>query len=265
MRRTAHWLDAHFVVLATTTLVAWSVLALGGRDSLTSPAFCFAGPLPVAPLPASFSLALLLNPPMKLAFGWMLMVVAMMSPLLGAPLRHVRERSFANRRTCAMLLFTAGYMGVWMVAGAGLQLMALALRAVVPVPLASLGLAAATTTLWQVTPFKQWCLNRCHRLPHLAAFGAAANRDAFVFGLMSGLSCAGSCWALMLLPLCAAHGHLLIMIAVTVFIIIERFERPAPLAWSLRVPAKAMRIIAAQARMQLAPWTGHAISELPNN
>ena len=153
-----------------------------------------------------------------------------------------------------MLLFVAGYMVAWMITGVGLQAMALAARWAAPEPLLCFGLAAAVAALWQVSPAKQWCLNRCHRQPHLAAFGAAANRDAFEFGLTNGASCVGACWALMLLPLLAGHGHFFAMIAVTLFIFAERLESPAPLAWRWRGPGKALRIVAAQARIQLAPW-----------
>jgi predicted metal-binding membrane protein len=106
---------------------------------------------------------------------------------------------------------------------------------------------------WQISPAKQWCLNRCHRKPQLAAFGAAADRDAFGFGLSNGASCIGACWALMLLMLVVDHGHLLVMAGVTLFVLAERLENPAPLAWRWRGPDKALRIIMAQARMRLAP------------
>ncbi len=145
----ARRLDAWLVVLGSTSLVAWSVLALDGSD-LTLPAFCSAGTLWAAPLSVSFDLALVFNSPAKLASGWALMVAAMMSPLVVAPLRHVRDRSFARRRARAMLLFLAGYIAVWMIVGVGLQAMALAARWAAPEPLVCLGVAAATAMWWQV-------------------------------------------------------------------------------------------------------------------
>jgi predicted metal-binding membrane protein len=249
MGRAARRLDLWLFVLAATSLIAWSVLALDGND-FTPAALCSAGT--AWALPVSFDLALVSSSPAKLAFDWALMVAAMMSPLVVAPLRHVRERSFARRRARATLLFVAGYACAWMIAGGGLQAMALAARSVAPAPLC-LGLAALTAMAWQVSPAKQWCLNRCHRRPHLAAFGAAADRDAFVFGLTNGVACAGACWALMLLPLFAGQAHVWAMIAVTLFVVGERLEAPGPLAWRWRGPGKALRIIAAQASMQLAP------------
>jgi predicted metal-binding membrane protein len=244
--------EAWLVVLGSTCLVAWSMLALDQSD-LTLPAFCFAGMPWAAPLSLSFDLALMLNSPAKLAADWAQMVVAMMSPLVIAPLRHVRDRSFARRRARAMLLFVAGYAAVWMVAGVGLQAMALAALWAAPASLVGLGFAVATAICWQVSPAKQWCLNRCHRQPQLAAFGAAADRDAFNFGLTNGAACAGACWALMLLTLFVGHGHVVAMIIVTLLVFAERLESPAPLGWRWRGPGKALRIATAQARMRLAP------------
>ena len=252
MGHIVHRLDGRLMVSAAISLAAWSVLALYGTD-LASPAFCSTETLRAMPLSVSFDLALLLNSPAKLAAGWALMLAAMMSPLVITPLRHVQERSFAKRRARATLLFAAGYMAVWMAAGLALQSAALAVRWAEPAPLVGLGLAAAMALLWQVSPAKQWCLNRCHRRPPLAAFGAAADSDAFCFGLVNGVSCVGACWALMLLPLFLVQAHLLAMAAVTLFILAERLENPAPLAWRWRGPGRALRIIAAQAHIHLFP------------
>lgn len=248
MARAARWPEAWLGVLAAVSLAAWSVLALGGGE-FASAAFCVAG----ASSPDSFDLAMALNAPARLASGWALMVAAMMAPLVVAPLRHLRDRGLARRRGRAMLLFVGGYATVWMTVGVGLRTVALAVRWAVPMPLICLGLAAAAVTVWQVSPARQWCLNRCHRHPHLAAFGMAADRDAFHFGLSHGAACAGACWALMLLPLVVGQGHILAMLAVTLFVFAERLERPAPLAWRWRGPGKALRIAVAQARIRLAP------------
>jgi predicted metal-binding membrane protein len=245
--------DAWLVVLGSTNLVAWSVLTLDG-NGLTLPTFCSNGTLRAVPLSASFDLALVFNPLAQLASDWALMIAAMMLPLIVGPLRHVRDRSFRRRRARAMLFFVAGYLAIWMNAGLGLQLMALTARWAASAPLLYLGLTA-TAILWQISPAKQWCLNRCHRRPHLAAFGASADRDAFNFGLTNGVSCAGACWALMLLTLVAGQGHVLGMIAFTLFAFAERLETPGPLEWRWRGPGKSLRIISAQARIRLALWS----------
>jgi predicted metal-binding membrane protein len=204
------------------------------------------------PLSDSLNLAFVFNSAAPLASGWLLMLAAMTPPLVVGPLRHIWERSFARRRARAMFLFVIGYGAVWMIAGMGLQVMALAAQLAASDTLVCLALSASAAMLWQVSPAKQRCLNRCHRRLHLAAFGAPADRATFGFGLTHGTSCVGACWALMMLPLFVGQGHVLTMLAVMLFAFAERLESAAPLAWRWRGPNKALRIIAAQAHMHLA-------------
>jgi predicted metal-binding membrane protein len=250
MTQGRHGPDGWLVVLGTTSLLAWSTLAFGA-GSLMPPAICSANALPVMPLSASFDLALIFNAPAQLAFGWALMLAAMMLPLVVAPLRHVRERSLARRRGRAMLLFVLGYLAVWMTAGIVLQVAALVALWTVPRPWMWLGLALAVAMLWQVSPAKQWCLNRCHRRPQLAAFGPAADCDALLFGLSNGASCLGACWVLMLAMLLAGKGQFPAMMAITLLLLSERLESPAPLGWRWRGGGKAMRIVAVRLRAGL--------------
>ena len=250
MGRAAHWPDIWLVVLGSIILLAWWLLARDSGGSMVSP-FCSSDTLWAAPLSVRLDLALMLVSPAQLASGSAVMIAAMMPPLIIAPLRHVRDRSFARQRARATILFTAGYGVVWMIVVVVLQLIAVAARWAAPAPLLCFGLAVATAILWQVSPTKQWCLNRCHRRPHLAPFGAAADRDAFDFGLTNGASCAGSCWALMLLTLLISQGQILGMIAVTLFVFAERLESPARLKWRWRGPGRALRIAVAQVRMRL--------------
>jgi predicted metal-binding membrane protein len=191
------------------------------------------------------------NAPPALALGWALMLAAMMGPLLIPSIRHVRDRSFARRRARAIALFAAGYLAVWMVAGAALLGLAWAIRQAFPESSVQLMLAAVVALIWQFSPAKQRCLNRGHAHPQLPAFGRAADIGAFRFGLTHGVWCAGSCWALMLLPLMTSRGHLIAMAGVTLWLSGERLERPLPPRWNLQLPRKAARLVAVQARMRL--------------
>jgi predicted metal-binding membrane protein len=244
MQRAAGRPELWLLLLGATILVAWALLICGGR-AFSLPAFCSAQGWNAAPLPASLELALHFNSPWRLATGWALMVVAMMLPLAIAPLWHVRERSFARRRGRSMVLFVAGFFAVWLLAGVILQTVALLARWMVPEPLACLGLAVAGALLWQVAPAKQWFLNRCHQRPPLAAFGAAADLDAFAFGLRNGAACAGACWALMLPMLLIGQGQLPAMVVVMLFSLAETLEDPAPLGWRWRGGGKVLRMLAA--------------------
>ncbi|HEX8172362.1 MAG TPA: DUF2182 domain-containing protein [Thermoanaerobaculia bacterium] len=187
--------------------------------------------------------------PGALALASELMFASMMLPAAGAPLRHVRERSFARRRSRAVLLFIAGYGGVW--TAFGMLLIVLAARLLAAGNAAAVA-ACLVAAAWQCSPAKQRCLNRGHEHPPLRAFAPAADRDALRFGLVHSVWCAGSCWNLMLVPLLLSHGHLPAMAAATLWLLSERLERPLRAAWHWRGPAKGMRLVTAQARLLFA-------------
>jgi predicted metal-binding membrane protein len=224
--------------------MGWGAIGLGA-GSILPLEFC--APTALWSRPATLpSLVLALDSPAALALEWALMITAMMPPLIVEPLRHVIDRSFAKRRGRAVAWFAVGYGAAWMVAGITLQSMALIARVAAQKSPLPPGIAVIVALVWQVSPAKQRCLNACHRRPPLAAFGIAADLDAFAFGSTQGAWCVGACWALMLLPLLVGRGHLPTMTIVALFLLAERFERPAPYAWRLRVPGKALRIVAAQ-------------------
>ena len=235
--------DLWLIPFGALILIAWAIMLSSGSVSDLA-AFCSAETWRRLPLSAWLDLALISHSLASLALGWALMVVAMMLPLAIAPLWHVRERSFARRRTRSTLLFVAGFIAVWMMAGPVLAIVAWLMRWAAPTSFA-IPLAVATALVWQVSPAKQWCLNRCHQRPPLAAFGLDADLDAISFGASHGAACAGTCWALMLPILLTTEGEGLAMAAVTLFVLAERLERPAPLAWRWRGGGKALRILAA--------------------
>jgi len=211
----------HGLLLAS--LAAWAVLLTGGAW-LNLPAYCGASARFVAPGWAGLELALVLNPPGGLAAAWLVMLLAMMPPLLDRPLGSLPE----CRRLRAAALFLLGYAAVWMAAGAMLVLLAIGLRAVLPGPGAAPAVAMLAAAAWQVSPWKQHCLNRCRDL--------AADRDALRFGLAHGGWCVGASWALMALPLTIESGHYAAMALVTLFL---AAERQGHLPWSPRLSRAA--------------------------
>jgi len=229
---------------------AWILLVVAPGGTALS-AHCSPAMLGTTPSSASLDLLLALNPPSSLAAGWALMLAAMMAPVLIAPVRHVRDRSFYHRRARAIALFVAGYAAIWMAAGVMLQALALAVRLAAPESSGPVALVTIIALVWQFSPFKQRCLNRCHAHSELAAFGPAADIDALRFGLTHGVWCVGSCWALMLAPLLVSRGHIAAMAGVALWVFAERLDRPMPPRWRLRGPGKAVRIAVAQAGMRL--------------
>lgn len=232
--------------------IAWATL-LAGATGLTLPVLCSTGDGAAFVSVEQVELALLFNPPLSLLGGWLLMLAAMMLPLLPAPLRYVHDRSFARRRVRATALFVAGYAAVWMIVGVVLLAVALAARLTWTQSSLPFVFAATAALVWQISPAKQRCLNRCHHRGELSAFGLGADLDALTFGARHGLWCAGSCWALMLVPLMAPSGHLVIMALVTLWLFAERLERPTAPGWSWRGPGKTARAALARLRTQLQP------------
>jgi predicted metal-binding membrane protein len=117
-------------------------------------------------------------------------------------------------------------------------------------PAATIALAAAI--LWQLTPAKQWCLNRHHARPPLAAFGRASDLDAVRFGASSACWCFGSCWGLMLLPLVIMSSPLAVMAAISIWIWAEGLNQPRRPTWRVSLPTAAARIASATLRPDYA-------------
>jgi predicted metal-binding membrane protein len=140
-------------------------------------------------------------------FFWSVMMAAMMLPAL-APivslhvegLRHQPLASVA--RTLRLGAFLLGYLAVWYLFSLPVFLLGLLVdRIVLHIPLLGIGLGVLlflTVGLYQITPWKQRCLNHCnpalgsHRLCFPVgslATGLAHLKD----GLSHGLFCVGCC------------------------------------------------------------------------
>jgi predicted metal-binding membrane protein len=183
-----------------------------------------------------------------LLIGWALMLTAMMVPLLIPALRHVHARSLRSRRWLAVSLVTVAHAAVWTVGGIVLLAVASALRSVTGhADLAVLlGLVAALS--WQLSPLKQYCLNRHCAHPPISSFGGAADRDALRFGSTHAAWCLGSCWALMLVSLLAPAWHVAVMLVVSVWMWVEPLDRPERPTWRVRIPLRFLRIAGATVR-----------------
>lgn len=169
---------------------------------------------------AALDLLLLFNPPDQLLLSWLVMIVAMMAPFLATPLEQMRPHARL------MLAFALAYVGLWMLVGAVLMVVAVAILTLPGEPLLY---GAVLAALWQVTPLKRRCLRLCHWQP---AAPILSVRAAFGYGRTIALACLGSCWALMLVPLLAHHTHFMLMILVSALFFLERGQ---PRAWWSRL------------------------------
>lgn len=183
-----------------------------------------------------------------MAIGWSFMLVAMMAPTLIIPLWYIHVRSLARRRLRSSALFVFGYVVVWMTIGALVLGADMGFRILQTQSLWPAATLAMIALVWQTSPAKQRCLNRCHAHRSFAAFGTSADVDVFRFGISHGVWCVGSCWALMLFPMLLPRGHVAAMAAVAVIMFSERLENPARPAWRFRGLGKAKRIVLAQTR-----------------
>jgi len=240
--------DASVVAIVTTCATAWALVALVETGLLLLP-LCSSGATRILAPSIGLAVAYVLSSPAQIAASWLLMLAAMMLPVMVPHIRHIHLRSFKERQTRSKLQLLLGYLAVWMAAGVALEIGAVAVR--VALPGACVEVVVGLALLWQVSPAKQWCLNRCHQKPALAAFGARADLDAVRYGSRLGAACVGSCWALMTLPLVVERHHLAVMIVVAILIYAERLESPAPLSWRWRGVGKALRIVSGQLRMRL--------------
>ena len=77
--------------------------------------------------------------------------------------------------------------------------------------------------IWQLTPWKQNCLNHCRApIQYLSENWQAGTTGALQMGLKHGLFCLGCCWVLMALLFYGGIMNLLWIIGLAVFILIEK-------------------------------------------
>ncbi len=134
---------------------------------------------------------------------WFMMVLAMMLPTAMPMLRTFHEA----RAGKAIYVVAGGYLAVW----AAFSVVATVAQGVLhelgvmsPMMLPVFSTLTITTVIaaaiYQFTPAKQACLDRC-RTPNvaLALQSGEQRQSAFRFGIEQGLYCLGCCWALMVL------------------------------------------------------------------
>jgi predicted metal-binding membrane protein len=165
---------------------------------------------------------------------WAVMMTAMMLPsasplvLLYAGALRTGGDSRVGRKTYAM---AGGYVLVWAlysVAATALQRVLAAALILTPMmepaaPAATAILLAAAG-LYQLTPLKRACLRVCRSpLPYLLQHWRADTLGAFLLGARHGTNCLGCCWALMLLLFAGGVMNLVVIVALTLWVLAEKF------------------------------------------
>jgi predicted metal-binding membrane protein len=235
-RLLAHFRRPPWPALLAVSAAGYAVWLLGSSGFLPA-AICAAGGAYWTDGPnlwAVVAATLTLNSPGSLMTGWGIMLVAMMPPLLAAPIVHVRQSSLVRRRGRALAGFVAGYAAVWLAMAVPLGL--LALLAHTAFGQAAFPLCVAAALAWSASPAHRRLLNRAHRLRPISLFGLRADGDCFVFGIEHGLLCAATCWAWMLVPLLAGGWHYAAMVATGMVLLAERLSLPRAACWRLPPP-----------------------------
>jgi hypothetical protein len=185
-------------------------------------------------LPPSFAAASL-----RALGDWLVMVVAMMTPLVTSSIRTTAARSLWRRRHRAIAAFLVGYVLPWALVGLPVAAFSVWTR---PAASRQLPLAVSAAFLvaaaWQLAPAKRRALVACHRTAPIAPYGWRATRDAVRYGRMIGATCLVSCLPLMLV--CAIAGHSLAPMAAATAVGVA--ERSTPKA-TARTTAAALVVL----------------------
>ena len=167
---------------------------------------------------------------------WAAMMAGMMlpsvSPLLllyGAAARRTGGGSGAGawRQIYAL---AAGYIVIWAIFSASATAAQRILsRLLIVSPMMTVTSRAATVAmlalagLYQLTPLKRACLHACQSpLSFMMHRWRAGSIGAFRMGVDHGIYCVGCCWALMLLLFVGGVMNLTVIVALTVFVAIEK-------------------------------------------
>lgn len=161
---------------------------------------------------------------------WVVMMAAMMLPAVLPLVILYRKMDRGRFPNLDSMMFSSGYLTAWSafaIGAAGAQWW-LHAQGVLHGPL----LATGTTLtgiifigagLYQFTPLKEACINRCQSpLGFFMANWHGGRLGAFRMGCTHGLYCTGCCWALMLLMFAGGAMSVPTMAALSTFILAER-------------------------------------------
>jgi predicted metal-binding membrane protein len=164
---------------------------------------------------------------------WAVMMAAMMlpstMPLVLIYQSFSRQDAEGSGRFDTAAL-TAGYLLVWTGFSAAATLVQLGLsRLLLLTPMmemssrTAIGITLLLAGTYQLTPWKGLCLHRCRSpLSFVMERWRGGPTGAFQMGLEHGVYCVGCCWALMLLLFAGGVMNLWAIVALTIFVLIEK-------------------------------------------
>ncbi|MEO7192055.1 MAG: DUF2182 domain-containing protein [Vicinamibacterales bacterium] len=165
---------------------------------------------------------------------WAVMMAGMMLPSATPVLllcgRAARNRDGRQRVAARVYALAAGYLLVWSVFSVAATFLQRALASALlltPMMEPATPLAAATILtiagVYQFLPMKRACLQACRSpIGFLTRYWRPGVAGAFRMGITHGMYCLGCCWALMLLLFAGGVMNLAVILALTVWVIIEK-------------------------------------------
>jgi predicted metal-binding membrane protein len=205
-----------WVAVGAVAAVAWTVTVVLYRDMGNGPG----------------TMGLTLLPFLGL---WTVMMAAMMLPSV-APVavlwsRLISGTSVGLSRAARLGTFLAGYLLTWALVGAAaFAALSGTGRLLTASPTAAKWLGVSifiAAGVYQLTPWKGWCLRRCRSPVGTLIFYAGfkgRGRDLRV-GLHHGATCAGCCWGLMIVLVAVGVMNFAVMAALAVVIFAEKLWR----------------------------------------
>ncbi|MEP3280517.1 MAG: DUF2182 domain-containing protein [Stappiaceae bacterium] len=179
---------------------------------------------------------------------WEMMVFAMMLPTaIPMLIQHARHGSNQQTATVGSAIFGAslGYLCVWTVFSLcataiqwGLTELSILSNMMAPVAQSLTISILVAVALYQLTPMKRACLNRCRNPRFLNADSRPQKKlSNFSFGIEEGISCLGCCWALMIAMFAVGIMNIFWIILLAAFMVVEKTSEGT---WASRFVAIAM-------------------------
>lgn len=232
-------------LLATLVAIAWWALWIGETAPWGHYVLHSSHALRMNIPPATFAAAFV--------FGWTIMTVAMMLPT-STPLVLLFYRMVADRsnRGALVALLIVGYLVAWAAFGAVVHVASRVLQSLASGntwlaahPWASGSSIFLIAGVYQFTPWKYACLDKCRSpmsflVQHWG--GKRVGVDALRLGFHHGAYCVGCCWSLMLLMFAVATGGLAWMLVLG---IVMAAEKNLPWGRRLSAPLGVVLVIAA--------------------
>jgi predicted metal-binding membrane protein len=223
MVRRDRWLAGG--VLSAATLLCWAWIVVMARDmygTMTgASAWMMGGVWDFSHLALLFAM-------------WAAMMAGMMLPSAAPALLLyagvIRRSPDAGSAAAHVYAFAGGYLLVWTAfslaatalqrALAGALLLSPMMESRNPVFAGVLLVAAGA---FQFTPYKRTCLNACRNpAEFLTRHWRRGVAGGFYMGIANGLFCLGCCWALMLLLFVGGVMNLWCIVALTLFVLLEK-------------------------------------------